>query len=206
MDGEIVAEVARKSAIRSAISYYKISDGCSIHEGAIETLVSSDIAKDVHRKTGLSIQLEVPFQRVFELSGAERRGGLGRGLGLKKRYDIVIFQNQKPIGIIEVKKRFAPYQADNDLMRVSSSVDRFGENHNGSVRFGVWIAIQRIRDNQRLNADERVENFNNAFDFGDLYSETRYNQKDGNFGITKRGNNVTGMIAYSVLFNHNNNT
>lgn len=201
MDERQIIEVARKAAINSAKFYYEISDGFSIHEGAIETLVSSEIARCIHKEAKLHVQLEVPFKKIFKWSGAETRGRVRDELS-RGRLDVAIFKDKKPVGVIEVKKRFAPYRADKDMRRVSSSVDRFGDNHNGSIRFGAWIAIQRILENQRISPEDRVENFKSRFNLGNLYESVDYNMYEGQLGLTRTGKSVVGLISYSVLFRY----
>jgi hypothetical protein len=194
-----IADCARKAALSAAISYYEMSGGNSVHEAAIETFVSSKIAESIFQVTESNVLLESTFATIHQLSGAERRGRSVDHLPAKARFDVSVFKDKKPIGVIEVKKRFAPFKAEKDAVRLSQAVRRYGPEFGGSVRFGLWIALQRVWETQRKDIAKRISSFRESLG-GIIASDIEFEEKEGEFGVAKNGKNVVGLVAYSVLF------
>jgi hypothetical protein len=128
--------------------------------------------------------LEAPFHEVHDLSKA-RKGRTPDILSPTSRFDICYFEHGLPIGVIEVKKRFAAFKGDDDVQRLTEATRRFGPQFDGSVKFGVWLAVQRIAEGSSITAEGQIEKFRDAFDWS-VAPTLSYRQVDGDFGILKR--------------------
>lgn len=197
-----LVKTAMEAATAAARQYHVMSGGKTVHEHPIETYISAKIAERLYeaaREKGGYAALEMTFREVEETSGADRRGRPLAALPPTSRFDVVYGVKGRPIGLIEVKKRFSAARLEGDIIRLSHAVRKFGPEFDGSVRFGLAISLQRLYENGRQEAEQVTTKFEKAFDWG-IPPKFAYIDESGNFNTTKRGRNVVGVRAYSVLF------
>ena len=203
MKPEEIGRFARLAALEAAKKYVLMSGGKSVHDHAIETYVSAQVAEatfESFREVGCNAALEVPFAEVHEQSGASKRGAANKLLPPKARFDVVIYKDKKPYGLIEVKKRFAPSNASSDVIRLSEAVRRYGDAHDGSVKFALFIGLQRFRDNSRLDIEKQKTQFK-ASHVWSVEPTLDCETVDGDFGISRRFKRpIVRVGAFTALF------
>jgi hypothetical protein len=199
---EIIVNCALEAAEKSVLRYKEISGGKTVHDHAIETFISSKIAEAIFEcrsELGGTVSLEAPFHEVHELSKA-RKGRTPDILSPTSRFNICYFERGLPIGVIEVKKRFAAFKGDEDVRRLTGATRRFGPQFDGSVRFGIWLAVQRIAEGSKVTAEEQIDKFRDAFDWS-VAPTLSYRQVDGEFGFLKRRKSaVTAVRIFAAAF------
>jgi len=199
---ETIVEAALEAAEQSVLRYKEISGGRTVHDHAIETFISSKVAEaifDLRKDVGGTISLEAPFHEVHELSNA-RKGRTPDILSPTSRFDICYFEHGRPIGVIEVKKRFAAFKADDDVNRLIEATRRFGPQFDGTVKFGIWLAAQRIPEGSTMTAQDQIEKFRDAFNWS-LVPTLSFRQVDGDFGVLKRrGKAVRAVRIFAAAF------
>jgi hypothetical protein len=199
---ETITERALRAAEQSVLRYKEISGGRTVHDHAIETFISSKVAEaiyDARKDVGGTIALEAPFHEVQSLSEA-RKGRIPDILSPTSRFDICYFEGGRPIGVIEVKKRFAAFKADKDLNRLIEATRRFGPQFDGSIRFGIWLAVQPIAEGSKSTPEGQMERFREAFDWS-VAPNLSFRQVDGDFGTLKRrGKSVKAVRIFAAAF------
>lgn len=194
-----VSECARKAALEAAEVYYEMSGGMSVHDGAIETFVSSKIAEALYRTVpDLAVRLEARLVDIDQDCGARRRGRTPAFLLGQGRIDVTCYKKGRPVGLIEVKKRFAAFRADADLVRLERAMQYCGPASGGSVEYGIWVAIQRDYAGQRQTSQEAIRRMQDSFEWAHP-ADIHVISTMRDFGSAKNGRSVVGLSAYSVL-------
>jgi hypothetical protein len=79
-------------------------------------------------------------------------------------------------------------------------VRRYGEEYGGSVRFGLWLAVQRYLEGSRLESESQIERFLLGIDWA-IKPTVASKSLPGNWGISKRsGKKIVEIRAFSALF------
>jgi hypothetical protein len=199
---DTVVECALAAAEQSVLRYKDISGGRTVHDHAIETFISSKVAEAIYearKEVGGTVALEAPFHEVQDLSRA-RKGRIPDILSPTSRFDICYFENGRPVGVIEVKKRFAAFKADADVNRLIEATRRFGPQFGGSIRFGIWLAVQRIQEGSTSTPEKQIEKFRHAFDWR-VAPTLSCRSVTGDFGFLKRrGKPVTEVRIFAAAF------
>lgn len=137
------------SGVRAACKEYgKWSDGESIHDRGIESLLVSSIARKIvkgwkaHSRTAY-LSLETPFSEVAEYSDSiPKRGPRPKVLRGNRRADLVLWSSVKKVsGIIEVKRKWSPGSCHHDLKRLCGLVKQYGCHHQGAVQMGFLVTL-----------------------------------------------------------------
>jgi hypothetical protein len=198
-----IGALAREAALKAATRYVLMSGGKSVHDHAIETYVSAIVAEtifDAFQDLGCNAGLEVPFAEIHEQSGATKQGAANKLLPPKARFDVVVYKDKKPYGLIEIKKRFVPSNASSDVIRLSEAVRRYGEPHSGSVKFALFIGLQRFRDNSRLDVEKQKSQFKDSHVWS-VEPILDCDTVDGDFGISRRFKRpIVRVGAFTALF------
>jgi len=209
--GNEIAKYARSGALEAASKYYKISAKGTIWNRGIESWISAHIANSIHKKTGYPIELELNAKSVFDQSGLTDNFTQCETLTDKSRFDVSIFRTNSnsvgdfPYGIVEVKKRFAPFKWDKDcqkileLQKITEAIGAKG------VRFGLLVAVEPIRLNQRKEIDQKIEEAEIKFkNIANCKTRIERSIKMQDFGLSKKKNiPIIGAAAVSVLLERN---
>lgn len=200
-------EVAIDAAIAAALRYQTMSGGSTVHEHAIETFISSKVAEAIFDRASsprTAVALEMSFGEAERLSQAKLRGRRKASLSPRNRFDVVVLSDKRPIGLIEIKKRFSVGRLDKDVIRLSDAVDKYGSGNEGTVRFGLALSVQRVFENSRSDAEAAIKHFRSGFHWA-IEPEITYRPHDGDFNVAKNGRKVTGICAFAVLFDPGSN-
>jgi hypothetical protein len=198
-----LATLALGAALKAAAEYQVMSGGRTVHSHAIETYVSSKIAEAIFRATsehGGNAALEVPIESVRSECGASRVGRIPAVLSSNYRFDAVCYREGSPFGLIEVKKNFTASVGTKDIIRLSHAVEKFGSKKEGTVKFGLWVALKRIADISPAVAEEKIEKFKRKFEFFPEPQFLHEELKNYPDRFKYSGKTVDRLWAFGVLF------
>lgn len=199
--GRDIAKTARDGAISAAKQYYKMSGEGTIWNRGIETYISSKIAERINKKHDYPIELELTYKEI--LRKFNLKFAVNRILTAQSRFDVSVLRshNKKPYGVIEVKKRFADFKQRKDIKRIAEVMRVCDKDQNKGLRFGIILALEPLRENQQKFADDKIsEQMDKLPDKVDNFNiETLSSESNFHFGETKKGNQITGCCAYSIL-------
>jgi len=179
----------------SVARYQEMSGGRTVHDHAIETFISSKVAEalyDLRKEHDATVALEAPFHEVQKLSLA-RKGRMPDILSPAARFDICYFEGGLPVGIIEIKKRFAAFKAEDDVNRLVSATRRFGPKYGGSIKFGIWLALQRIPEGSKSTPETQIAKFRNSFEWS-VEPAISFKEVVGEFGKLKRSGKTASKL------------
>ncbi|MCV9963868.1 hypothetical protein OIU34_18490 [Pararhizobium sp. BT-229] len=199
---QTIVNCALEAAKRSVSRYQEMSGGKTVHDHAIETFISSKVAEalyDLRKDHDATVALEAPFHEVHALSLA-RKGRMPDILSPTARFDICYFEGGRPIGVIEVKKRFAAFKADDDINRLFLATRRFGPKYGGSIKFGIWLALQRIPEGSKSTAKAQIAKFLQSFEWS-VEPSISHREVEGEFGkLKKSGKTATKLRIFAASF------
>ena len=131
-----------------------------------------------------SLMIECPFPYIRKWSEAHPRPGRPpKTLTGKKRADIVLFDSEdRPIWVVEVKRKWDRTQCFDDLKRIRALVLRYGPQNTGTLRGGFLAMMLAEKESRSKSADEKVweqlekikKTITNKFDYEGLI--LRYHQ------------------------------
>ena len=145
---------------RANIEYEKWSRGWWIGDSGVEGHVVSVVARKLYRQIagGHSLLMEVPFSDIREWAeAAPRRGRRRRALNGRNRADIVVVDgNDRPIAVIEIKRRWSRRGCFRDLTRLRDLIIEYGPHRQGSLKKGYLAFMVQQQETRHETAIERL--------------------------------------------------
>lgn len=156
-----VIRAIQKGTLTANEEYLEWTGGWSIGDSGVEGHLVSVIARQLreYQDDDESLLMECPFVCIREWSEASRpRGRPRRVVKDTNRADIVLFNTkEKPICVIEVKRRWTTGPCLQDLERVNELVKRCSHLRNGTLRRG-FLAVYLEHEQSVDGEQRRIEN------------------------------------------------
>ena len=140
--------------------YEEWSNGWGVTDSGVEGLMVASIAEALHERKELheSILMELSMAYVTRWSNARPKRGRRPGTySDHNRVDMVLLNgSDRPICVIEVKRRWNGAPCLKDLDRVHDLVRRLSHRDNGSLRRGFLAMIIAKSARGQMTAEDRI--------------------------------------------------
>lgn len=140
MKKDEILKAIRNGLRLGCYAFSKWSEGHAINEygaeGILVTHICGQIGRSLNHEPGRYLTVEEPFWNID--AGTQKRGRKPKILSDGNRVDICLWNNENPVAVIEVKRKFDNRSCEKDIRRVEGLIDRYGRHSGGTLQFGCF--------------------------------------------------------------------
>jgi hypothetical protein len=205
---ESIMEIIVNSSLSANEAYLKWSSGSTLFDYGVEALLSSSIARAIYKsQNNVNITLEESFSNIEYRNNPESNLENRQGdYSTASKADVVVWRkDDRPLGVIELKRFFNYSNCKGDISRICHLLERNGLKNSGTLRWGAIAALRHFWTNSRSDTQEIVDEFKkNISELDEKYiSKWRWQEKPVPKNLSqedKDGNRLERVAAIVFVF------
>ncbi|RIY02506.1 hypothetical protein D3218_03810 [Aureimonas flava] len=200
--------------------FLTLSGGASVGEYGIEPFVSSNIAMrlwktmNAHKGeipanqpelTKFAVTLETPFWEIADEAGSRRAGRPVARFSQGERVDVVVWNgDNRPIGVVEVKRDFSFPAMRKDIDRISHLLAKHGHSAGGSLKWGSIVGLRAVWGESPRAPETVLGDFVSKLESCDELSNMNFRERHRSQRLDHpneyEGRKFWGFDAFAIIF------